>query len=95
MKNIIEEKEDHIIINYIDLITDTKNQIKNIFKFLNLKVEKIDFNKIKQFKFANISYDDSMFATPIHSIRTNKIKKINYDIENYLPKSIIDKYKDC
>tara|TARA_Y100000385_G_C12882940_1_gene546552 strand:- start:14 stop:763 length:750 start_codon:yes stop_codon:yes gene_type:complete len=95
IKNIVEEKEEHIIINYIDLITDTKNQIKKIYKFLNLKQEKLDLKNIKQFEFANMRYDDSMFDKPIHTIRKNKIEQVNYDIEKYLPKSIIDKYKDC
>ena len=94
MRNIIKEKEEHIIIHYDDLINDTKNQIKKIFKFLNLKQEKLDLKNIKQFKFGNMSYDDSMFDTPIHTIRANKIEKINYNIEKYLPKSIIDKYKE-
>jgi len=95
MKNIIEQKEKHIIINYIDLITDTKNQIKKIYKFLNLKQENLDLKNLKQFKFANLKYDDSMFNNTLHTIRTNKIEQVNYDIEEYLPKSIIDKYKDC
>lgn len=94
MRNIIKEKEEHIIIHYDDLINDTKNQIKKIFKFLNLKQQKLDLKSIEQFKFDNMSYDDSMFDTPIHTIRTNKIEKINYSIEKYLPKSIIDKYRD-
>lgn len=94
IKNIVEEKEEHIIINYIDLITDTKNQIKKIFKFLNLKQENLDLKNLKQFEFANMSYDDSMFNNTLHTIRTNKIEQVKYDIQKYLPRSIIDKYKD-
>ena len=94
MRNIIKENEDHIIINYDDLVNDTRNQVKKIFKFLKLKQEKIDLKNIKQFKFANMRYDDSMHNTSMHTIRTNKIKQIKYDIEKYLPKSIIDEYKD-
>ena len=62
---------------------------------LNLKQENLDLKNLKQFKFANLKYDDSMFNNTLHTIRTNKIEQVNYDIEEYLPKSIIDKYKDC
>jgi hypothetical protein len=36
IKNIIKEKENYIIINYLDLMNNPLNEIKKIYKFLNI-----------------------------------------------------------
>jgi hypothetical protein len=39
-------------------------------------------------------YDDSVYAVDYHKIRTDKIMKINRDIEKVLPKEIIKLYSN-
>jgi len=94
IKNIIVEKEDFLLINYKDLIKNTEEQLTRIYKFLNIDFFKHDFNKFNQFKVNNVSYNDSVLAAPLHNIKTNKIELSSYNINDYLPQEIINKYSN-
>jgi len=94
VKNIIEQKENYILIDYIDLIKDPKKEIKKIFKFLNIKDFKINLNNLKQFSANNISYDDSILNLDYHKIRTDKIELDKYKITDILSKKIIKQYSN-
>jgi len=94
VKNIIEQKENYILIDYIDLVKDPKKEIKKIFKFLNIKDFKINLNNLKQFSANNISYDDSILNLDYHKIRTDKIELNKYKITDILSKKIIKQYSN-
>jgi len=94
IKNIIKEKEDYIIINYLDLIKKTSNEINKIYKFLNIDNFNHTFKNLNNFSINNVQYDDSVFNAPLHKIRTDKIELNKYKIEDYLPSYIIKKYSD-
>jgi len=94
VKNIIEQKENYILIDYIDLVKDPKKEIKKIFKFLNIKDFKINLNNLKQFSANNISYDDSILNLDYHKIRTDKIELDKYKITDILSKKIIKQYSN-
>jgi len=94
VKNIIEQKENYILIDYIDLVKDPKREIKKIFKFLNIKDFKINLNNLKQFSANNISYDDSILNLDYHKIRTDKIELDKYKITDILSKKIIKQYSN-
>jgi len=94
VKNIIEQKENYILIDYIDLVKDPKREIKKIFKFLNIKDFKINLNNLKQFSANNISYDDSILNLDYHKIRTDKIELNKYKITDILSKKIIKQYSN-
>ena len=40
-------------------------------------------------------YNDDVFGIPLHDIRTNKIEKNSYKIEDYLSNKIIEKYSEA
>jgi hypothetical protein len=92
IKNIIKEKEDHIIINYLDLIKNTSNEVNKIYKFLNIGNFNHTFKNLDDFSANGIKYDDSVLPCVLHNIRTDKIKLNKYKIEDYLPSYIINKY---
>jgi hypothetical protein len=94
VKNIIEQKENYILIDYVDLVKDPKKEIKKIFKFLNIKDFKISLNNLKQFSANNISYDDSILNLDYHTIRTDKIELDKYKITDILSKKIIKQYSN-
>ena len=94
IKNIIKNKEDHIVINYKDLVNNTNDTLKKIFNYLKVNFENIDINNIKQFSTNSISYDDSVLPFNLHTIRTNKIEFNKYDIKDYLPLNIIKQYSN-
>jgi hypothetical protein len=92
IKNIIKEKEDYIIINYLDLIKKTSNEINKIYKFLNIDKFNHTFKNLNDFSANGIKYDDSVLPSVLHTIRTDKIKLNKYKIEDCLPPNIIKKY---
>ena len=94
IKNIILNKEDHIVINYNDLINNTKDTLKKIFNYLEVKFEDIDINNLQQFSTNSIYYDDSVLPFNLHTIRTNKIEFNKYNIKDYLPPNIIKDYSN-
>jgi len=94
IKNIIKEKEDYIIINYLDLVTKPLDQINKIYKFLNIDNFNHVFENFNDFSVNNIKYDDTVLNTPLHKIRTDKIEINKYNIEDYLPSNIIKQYSN-
>jgi hypothetical protein len=94
IKNIIEKKEDHIVINYNNLINNTNDTLKKIFNYLEVDFENIDTKNLKQFSTNSTSYDDSVLPFNLHTIRTNKIEFNKYNIEDYLPSNIIKQYSN-
>jgi hypothetical protein len=94
IKNIIANKEDHIVINYNDLVNNTNETLKKIFNYLEVKLEDIDINNLQQFSTNSIYYDDSVLPFNLHTIRTNKIEFNKYNIKDYLPPNIIKDYSN-
>ena len=90
-KNLIKT-ESVFVIEYNDLCNNTKNVINDVYDFLNLPRYNHFFNELDQLKINNIKYDDSVWQGEYHSIRT-KISRNQYDIKDYLPQSVINKYK--
>lgn len=90
--NILKEKEDHLVIYYNNLVIDPLKEIKKIYEFLNVPFENILIDGFNQFEVNNVMYDDSVYSVNYHKIRTDKLMKINRDIEQILPKEIIDLY---
>jgi hypothetical protein len=94
IKNIIKEKENHIIINYSDLVKNPSNEVNKIYKFLNIDNFNHTFKNLDDFSVNGIKYDDSVLSASLHTIRTDKIKLNKYKIKDYLPDSIIEKYSN-
>lgn len=93
-QNIIDNKKEYLLITYDDLIKDIYSCIKKICEFVNIDYIKPDLNNITQLKINNVEYDDNVLSGNFHSIRTEKIVKNKNNIEDFLPKRVIDKYKN-
>jgi hypothetical protein len=94
IKNIIKEKENYIIINYLDLINKPSNEINKIYKFLNINPFNHKFKNFDDFSTNNIKYNDSVLSAPLHKIRTDQIQINKYKIKDYLPSNIIKQYSN-
>ena len=90
-------KEIYHIIKFNDLVKDTENTIDGVYNFLGIPKFKHDFNNISQFKVNNMGYDDTIIGEGLHTLTTGAISnyKEKYDAYSIIPKSIIDKYKQC
>lgn len=92
IKYLIETNQKNIkFVEYKSLVNDTKNTLKSIYSFYNLKYFKHDLNNLKQYSVNNLSYNDDIHYAPLHTIRTDKIVEDN-NIE--LPEKTINKYSN-
>jgi hypothetical protein len=92
--NLIDTYRDScLIINYNFLVNDPTEYIKKIYDFFNLPSFNHDFNNIKPLEINGVKYNDSVFNAELHKIKPF-IYKEKYDIEEYLPKDIINMYKN-
>jgi sulfotransferase len=94
IKNIINNKHNHIIVKYDDLIKQPETELEKIYKFVDLPYFKHDLKNFNQFKVNNVSYNDYFLDAFYHTIRTDKIEKQKYKIEDILPNSMIKKYSN-
>lgn len=93
-QNIIDSKKEYLLITYDDLVNDICESIKKICKFINILYIEPDLNNIGQLNINNVRYNDSVLSGNFHTIRTGEIIKNKTNIEDFLPKRVIDKYKN-
>ena len=99
IKHLIDQqpKEIYHIVKFNDLVKDTENTIDGVYNFLSIPKFKHDFNNISQFKINDMGYDDTIVGNGLHTLTTGAISnyKEKYDAYSIIPKTIIEKYKQC
>ena len=80
------------IVEYNDLINDTEKTIDGVYNFLNIPKFRHIFVNLSQLEVNGIKYDDSVLGGNLHTIKTNKVKKNEYDVNDILSQSVINKY---
>jgi hypothetical protein len=94
IKNIIKEKENHVIIHYKNFIKNPNKEIKKMFDYLEIIFTNFNLSNLQQFSANNVNYNDSIYKSQLHTIRTDKIELNKYKIEDYLPNNIIKQYSN-
>ena len=79
-----------LIIEYDDLATDPQNVVDKISEYCEVESVKLDLNNIQQLELNGIKYNDEHVGAPLHTIRTDKIKK---DKHIEVDKSLYEKYE--
>lgn len=87
--NLIHNKENYLKINYHHLLENADDQIKNIFNFFDLQHESLNTTNIKSFNFADTEYNDNILKGNFH-----ELKKSEYKPSDFLPRKIIEEYKN-
>ena len=93
-QKIIDSKKEYLLITYDDLINNICECIEKICKFVNVSYIEPDLNNIRQLNINNVEYNDSVLSGNFHTIRTREIIKNKNSLEDFLPKRVIDKYKN-
>jgi len=81
-------------VHYKNLIKEPSVQLKKVCNFLNIEFIEPNYNNIEQFNINEIKYDDSVLSSNFHTINTNGIQDKKTIVEDILPESIINKYKN-
>ena len=90
-----QPKKIYHLVEYNDLVENPRKTIDGIYKFLGIPKFKHSFINLDQFKVNDMEYDDADIGRGLHTIKTDDIYKEKYDAYSIVPKSIIDKYKQC
>ena len=92
--NLYTQKDtyDVLYVSYDSLVTQTAQEINNIYDFLGLTPFSHKFKDLNQFEVNNVKYNDEVVGSNLHTIKTNSIEKTKYSVSDYLPKSVIEKY---
>ena len=90
-----QPKELYHLVEYNDLVEHPRKTIEDIYEFLGIPNFKHRFINLNQFEVNGIKYDDTLLGEGLHTVKTDAIYKNTYDANSIIPKSIIDKYKQC
>ena len=87
-------------VEYNDLVEHPKRTIEGIYDYLKISKFKHHYVNLDQFEVNGMKYDDKIVGEGLHTIETNSINSNNYNefkenVSDILPKSIIEKYKQC
>jgi len=93
--SLTENKGLYHLVKYNDLVKSPERIIKGIYNYLEIPHFKHRYINLDQFEVNGMKYDDNAlgFQKELHYIKTDCIKKTDYDAYSILPKTIIEKYK--
>ena len=88
-----ENKKYLHLIEYNDLVENPKGVIDELYEFLDIPYYYHHFTNIKKFEANGIQYEDNIYECNLHEVR-KEIKKVKYEVKDYLPENVIKKYSD-
>jgi hypothetical protein len=80
-------------VEYNNLVEHPKRTIEEIYDFLKISKFKHHYINLNQFEVNGMKYDDTIVGEGLHTIKSDKISKSNYNAYTLIPKSMIEKYK--
>jgi len=92
IQHFLKHKEHALFIKYDDLVKNPKKEIKRVYHFLNLPYFKHYFTNLDQIILNGIQYNDSALGENMHTIRTDKIMKVENLYKDKIPQQFIKKY---
>jgi sulfotransferase len=91
VKNLIQPNNRKYIhlVEYDDLVENTKEEIDKIYKYLDIPIFNHRFNNLNQLENNGITYnDETIIGKGLHTIMTDKVEKRDYNMYDYLPKDL-------
>tara|TARA_R110000824_G_scaffold160463_2_gene335281 strand:+ start:1092 stop:1943 length:852 start_codon:yes stop_codon:yes gene_type:complete len=88
-----ENKEYIHLIEYDDLVNNTKKEIDGVYDYLEIPKFEHRFGDLEQLENNGIGYDDSSIGLGLHTVKSDKVEKSNYNIYDYLPEDVDQRYK--
>ena len=99
VKHLIDHQPRDIyhIVEYNDLCDNPKQTIEGIYDFLGIYRFNHRYTNLDQFQVNGMKYDDNIVGQNLHTIETNSINSNKYNefkenVNDILPKNIIEKY---
>ena len=90
--HILNSNYPYYLIEYNDLVKNTKEVIDGLYDFLGIESFEHRFADLNQFSANEICYDDNQLGQNLHTIKTEGISLSDYMIDKYLPRDLLDYY---
>jgi len=89
---LLHHPEMAVFIKYDDLVQNPEQEIKKVYSFLNIPYYQHRFVNLDQITVNGIQYNDNAVGDNMHTIRTDKIMKLDNYYKSMIPKRFIKEY---
>ena len=89
---LLKHPEQVVFIKYDDLVTQPEKELRKVYNFLNLPYYPHAFTNLNQLVVNGVQYKDSIVGKNMHTIRTEKIMKVENEYKNKIPQRFVKEY---
>ena len=89
---LLHHPEMAVFIKYDDLVQNPEQEIKKVYTFLNLPYFPHKFIDLDQITVNGLQYNDGIVGKNMHTIRTEKVMKVENYYKNMVPERFVKEY---
>ena len=89
---LLQHPEMAVFIKYDDLVENPEQEIRKVYTFLNLPYFPHKFIDLDQITINGISYNDGIVGKNMHTIRTEKVMKVENEYKKLIPERFVKDY---
>ena len=89
---LLQHPEMAVFIKYDDLVENPEQEIKKVYSFLKLPYYQHRFTDLDQITVNGLQYNDSIMGKNMHTIRTEKIMKVDNYYKSMIPERFVKEY---
>jgi hypothetical protein len=89
---LLHHTEMAVFIKYDDLVKNPEQEIRKVYTFLNLPYFNHHFIDLDQITVNGLQYSDGIVGKNMHTIRTEKIMKVENEYKKLIPERFIKEY---
>ena len=89
---LLHHPEMAVFIKYDDLVQNPEQEIKKVYSFLNIPYYQHRFVNLDQLTVNGIQYNDNAVGNNMHTIRTDKIMKLDNYYKSMIPEKFVKEY---
>ena len=89
---LLRHPEMAVFIKYDDLVINPEKELRKVYTFLNLPYYPHTFTNLNQMVVNGVQYNDSIVGKNMHTIRTEKVMKVENKYRNKIPERFVKEY---
>ena len=89
---LLHHREMAVFIKYDDLVQNPEQEIRKVYDFLKLPYYQHRFIDLDQITVNGLQYKDDIVGKNMHTIRTDKIMKVENEYKKLIPERFIKEY---
>ena len=89
---LLQHPEMAVFIKYDDLVENPEQELRKIYAFLNLPYYPHYFTNLEQVTVNGLQYNDRILGKNMHTIRTEKVMKVENYYKRMIPERFIKQY---